>query len=216
VPILEDFPVAYTNPYGHTKLVCEQMFAALRTADPDWRFAVLRYFNPVGAHPSGRIGEDPSGPPNNLVPYVSQVAAGKRPFLNIYGKDYDTPDGTGVRDYIHVMDLAEGHVAALKSLVDVGRSFTVNLGTGSGHSVLEVVRAFEEASGQAVPYRFADRRPGDIARCYADASLAQSLLGWRASRTLPQMCADAWRWQSANPDGYATTSPRQGADRALS
>jgi UDP-glucose 4-epimerase len=214
VPILESFPVAHTNPYGHTKLVCEEMFAAVRHADPAWRIGVLRYFNPVGAHPSGRIGEDPAGPPNNLVPYVSQVAAGKRPFLRIYGNDYDTPDGTGVRDYIHVQDLAEGHVAALKVLIDEGDSFTVNLGTGSGHSVLEVVSAFEQASGRKVPYQFAARRPGDIARCYADSSLAQRLLGWRASRTLAQMCADAWRWQAANPDGYASAAPQEGADRA--
>jgi len=203
VPIIENFPVAHTNPYGHSKLVCEEMLNAVRKADANWRIGTLRYFNPVGAHPSGRIGEDPAGPPNNLVPYVSQVAAGRRPFLSVYGNDYDTPDGTGVRDYIHVQDLAEGHVAALKALVEQERSFTVNLGTGSGHSVLEVVRAFEQASGRPVPFRFAPRRPGDVAQCYADPSLAQGLLGWRAARTLPQMCADAWRWQSANPDGYA-------------
>ena len=214
VPILESFPVAHTNPYGHSKLVCEEMFSALCKADAGWRIGVLRYFNPVGAHPSGRIGEDPAGPPNNLVPYVSQVAAGRRPFLSVYGNDYDTPDGTGVRDYIHVQDLAQGHVAALRTLVEQGRGFTVNLGTGSGHSVLEVVRAFEEASGQAVPYRFVDRRPGDIAQCYADPSLAQRLLGWRATRTLARMCADAWRWQSANPDGYATATAQEGARHA--
>jgi UDP-glucose 4-epimerase len=206
VPILESFPVAHTNPYGHSKLVCEQMLASVQQTDAAWQFGVLRYFNPVGAHPSGRIGEDPAGPPNNLVPYVSQVAAGRRPFLSIYGNDYDTPDGTGVRDYIHVSDLAEGHVAALKALLDQPGSFTVNLGTGSGHSVLEVVRAFEEACGRPVAYRFAARRPGDIARCYADPGLAQRLLGWRASRSLAQMCADAWRWQSRNPDGYASVS----------
>jgi UDP-glucose 4-epimerase len=165
---------------------------------------VLRYFNPVGAHPSGLIGEDPSGVPNNLMPFVAQVASGKRAELNVWGNDYSTPDGTGVRDYIHVVDLAEGHVAALHYLLDKQRSVTVNLGTGRGYSVLEVVRAFEQASGQRVPYRIAPRRPGDVAQCYADPSLARELLGWEAKRTLPEMCADVWRWQSANPNGYGS------------
>ncbi|MFC5520217.1 UDP-glucose 4-epimerase GalE [Polaromonas jejuensis] len=206
VPITEDFPRQHTNPYGHTKLVIEDMLAAMGVADPLWRLGVLRYFNPVGAHPSGQIGEDPAGPPNNLMPYVAQVAVGKRPHLNVYGNDYATPDGTGVRDYIHVQDLAAGHVAALQALLGRGESFTVNLGTGQGHSVLDVVRAFEQASGRPVPYQLAPRRAGDVAQCYADASLAQSLLGWRATHSLAEMCADAWRWQSGNPNGYAPSN----------
>ena len=204
VPITEDFPRKHTNPYGHTKLLCEDILLALRTADPTWRMGVLRYFNPVGAHPSGLIGEDPSGIPNNLMPYVAQVAVGARPYLNVYGNDYATPDGTGVRDYIHVQDLAQGHVAALQYLQGQGESFTVNLGTGVGYSVLDVVRAFEAASGKQVPYKIAPRRAGDVAQCYADPALAQRLLGWRATHTLADMCADAWRWQSNNPRGYAS------------
>ena len=202
VPITEDFPRSHTNPYGHSKLVIEDMLAALRTASPVWRVGVLRYFNPVGAHPSGLIGEDPAGIPNNLMPYVAQVAVGQRPCLNVYGSDYHTPDGTGVRDYIHVQDLAAGHVAALQALLGQGESFTVNLGTGRGNSVLEVVKAFEAASGRPVPYAFAPRRSGDVAQCYADATLAKKLLGWEARHTLNEMCADAWRWQSGNPNGY--------------
>ena len=202
VPITEDFPRLHTNPYGHTKLVIEDMLAALCSAEPAWRMGVLRYFNPVGAHPSGLIGEDPSGIPNNLMPFVAQVAIGKRPYLNVYGNDYPTPDGTGVRDYIHVQDLAAGHASAVQALLAQGKSFTVNLGTGRGNSVLEVVRAFEQASGLPVPYRIAPRRPGDVAQCYADPALAQRLLGWRAQHSLADMCADAWRWQSGNPDGY--------------
>ena len=202
VPITEDFPRSHTNPYGHTKLVCEDMLAAMRVANPTWRIGVLRYFNPVGAHPSGLIGEDPAGTPNNLMPYVAQVAVGKRPFLNVYGNDYATPDGTGVRDYIHVQDLAQAHVAALQTLLHGADSFTVNVGTGQGHSVLEVVRAFEHASGKPVPYQFKPRRAGDVAQCFADATLAQDLLGWRAKHTLADMCTDAWRWQSNNRDGY--------------
>jgi UDP-glucose 4-epimerase len=190
LPITEDFPRSHTNPYGHTKLVC-------------WRTGILRYFNPVGAHSSGLIGEDPSGLPNNLMPYVAQVAVGKRAFLTVYGNDYATPDGTGVRDYIHVQDLAEAHVAAVHTLIQGADSFTVNVGTGQGHSVLEVVRAFEQASKQPVPYQFAPRRVGDVATCYADSTLAQQLLGWRAKSTLADMCADAWHWQINNPDGYA-------------
>ena len=202
VPITEDFPRRHTNPYGHTKLVIEDMLTALCSAEPSWCVGVLRYFNPVGAHPSGLIGEDPSGIPNNLMPFVAQVAVGKRPFLNVYGSDYPTPDGTGVRDYIHVQDLAAGHVAALQALLKQGRSFTVNLGTGRGISVLEVVKAFEHASGRPIPYRLAARRPGDVPECYANPALAHSLLGWRAQHTLADMCADAWRWQSGNPEGF--------------
>lgn len=178
------------------------MLAAMRVANSAWRTGVLRYFNPVGAHPSGLIGEDPTGPPNNLMPYVAQVAVGKRPFLNVYGNDYATPDGTGVRDYIHVQDLAQAHVAAVQTLLQGVDSFTVNVGTGQGHSVLEVVRAFEQASGKPVPYQFAPRRAGDVAQCYADSTLAQRLLNWRAKHTLADMCLDTWRWQSSNPDGY--------------
>jgi UDP-glucose 4-epimerase len=202
LPIREDFPRSHANPYGHTKLVIEDMLAAQQAAQPSWRVAVLRYFNPVGAHPSGLIGGDPAGPPNNLMPFIAQVAIGIRPELKVYGGDYPTPDGTGVRDYIHVCDLAEGHVAALRFLIDKGRSLTVNLGTGRGHSVLEVIRAFEQASGRRVPYSIVDRRPGDVAQCYADVSLAADLLGWRARHPLEVMCADAWRWQSSNPRGY--------------
>lgn len=202
VPITEDFPRSHTNPYGHTKLVIEDMLEAVRRAQPAWRIGVLRYFNPVGAHPSGLIGEDPSGVPNNLMPYVTQVAVGLRPHLSVFGSDYPTPDGTGVRDYIHVQDLAAGHVAAIRALLARPESFTVNLGTGRGYSVLEVVRAFEQASGRPVPYRLVDRRPGDVAQCYADPSLARKLLGWEARHSLQDMCVDAWRWQSANPQGY--------------
>lgn len=203
VPINEYFPRGHTNPYGHTKLVSEDILTSLRVSNPAWRMAILRYFNPVGAHPSGLIGEDPAGPPTNLMPYVSQVAVGKRPYLNVYGNDYSTHDGTGVRDYIHVQDLAQGHVAALQTLLNESQSFTVNLGSGQGHSVLELVRAFELASGRSVPYKFAPRRSGDIAECYADACLSEKLLGWRATHTLADMCADSWRWQQNNPDGYS-------------
>ena len=205
VPILEDFPRSHTNPYGHTKLVIEDMLSALRqggATTPAWRIGVLRYFNPAGAHPSGLIGEDPADIPNNLMPYVTQVAVGQRPQVNVFGNDYATPDGTGVRDFIHVQDLAAGHVAALRSLLDRGESFTVNLGTGRGVSVLEVIRAVERASERAIPFAFAPRRAGDVAQCYADASLAKRLLGWEALRSLDEMCADAWRWQSGNPQGY--------------
>jgi UDP-glucose 4-epimerase len=202
VPITEDFPRSHTNPYGHTKLMIEDMLAALGTADPAWALAVLRYFNPVGAHTSGLIGENPSGIPNNLMPYIAQVAVGQRPYLNVYGDDYVTLDGTGVRDYIHVLDLAEGHVAALDALLQRGQGLTVNLGTGRGHSVLEVVRAFEQASSRAVPYKIMPRRPGDVAQCYADPALARQQLGWQARRSLADMCTDAWRWQSQNPGGY--------------
>jgi UDP-glucose 4-epimerase len=202
VPILEDFPLSHTNPYGHSKLVIEEMLNSLRLASPAWRVGVLRYFNPAGAHPSGLIGEDPADIPNNLMPYVTQVAVGKRPHVNVFGNDYATPDGTGVRDFIHVQDLAAGHVAALQALMSKGESFTVNLGTGRGVSVLEVIRAVERASGQMIPHVFAPRRAGDVAQCYADASLAKRLLGWEAKHSLDEMCADAWRWQSRNPNGY--------------
>ncbi len=195
VPICEDFPRSATNPYGRCKLMVEDILADLHLAEPDWRIARLRYFNPVGAHASGLIGEDPQGLPNNLMPFVAQVAAGRRAFLNVWGKDYPTPDGTGVRDYIHVVDLAEGHVAALDYLDRQGGMLTVNLGTGRGYSVLEMVQAFARASGREIPYRIAARRPGDIAACWADPGLANRLLGWKATRSLEQMCADAWRWQ---------------------
>jgi UDP-glucose 4-epimerase len=207
VPIAEDFPRRHTNPYGHTKVVIEDILAAQCTARPSWRVAVLRYFNPVGAHPTGLIGEDPTGTPSNLMPYITQVASGQRPYLQVFGSDYPTPDGTGVRDYIHVCDLAEGHVAALKALMEEGQNLSVNLGTGRGHSVLEVVRAFEAATGQRLPYQIVPRRPGDVAQCYADPALAQRRLGWRAKRSLEQMCADAWRWQSLNPSGYGSRYP---------
>ena len=202
VPITEDFARSHTNPYGHTKLVIEDILSAQGAARPQLKVATLRYFNPVGAHASGLIGEDPSGIPNNLMPYITQVAVGQRAQLQVFGSDYPTPDGTGVRDYIHVCDLAEGHVAALKALLERGNSVTVNLGTGSGYSVLDVVKAFEAASGRPVPYQLVARRPGDVAQCYADPSQALALLGWKASRGLDQMCADAWRWQSGNPSGY--------------
>ncbi|MES2634778.1 MAG: UDP-glucose 4-epimerase GalE [Pseudomonadota bacterium] len=207
VPIAEHFPRSHTNPYGHTKLVIEDMLAAQSAARPDWKVAVLRYFNPVGAHACGLIGEDPSGIPNNLMPYISRVALGQLPFLQVYGGDYPTPDGTGVRDYIHVCDLAEGHVAAVRALLGNGASMQVNLGTGRGYSVLEVVRAFEQASGRQVSHRIVARRPGDVAQCYADPALARQKLGWQAQRTLLQMCEDAWRWQSANPQGYRDDAP---------
>ena len=203
LPIPEDSPLSTTNPYGATKLMGENILRDIERADPSWRIALLRYFNPVGAHESGLIGEDPRGTPNNLMPYISQVAVGKRPRLQVFGNDYDTPDGTGVRDYIHVTDLAEGHVAALRYLLDGGgRSLTVNLGTGQGCSVLSLVRAFEKASGRPIPYDIVARRPGDVAACYADATLAREYLGWQATRDIDTMCTDTWRWQSLNPNGY--------------
>ena len=207
-PIREDFPLAPTNPYGRTKRMIEEILQDLHAADPAWRIALLRYFNPVAAHESGLIGEDPNGIPNNLMPYISQVAVGRRAGLNVFGNDYPTPDGTGVRDYIHVMDLVEGHVAALRYMEELPQDghaampLIVNLGTGRGYSVLEMVRAFEEVSGQPIPYHITDRRPGDIATCYADPGRAQELFGWTARRGLAEMCADTWRWQSQNPEGY--------------
>ena len=195
VPIREDFPLSATNPYGRSKLMLEEILRDLFRSDESWRIALLRYFNPVGAHASGMIGEDPNGIPNNLMPYIAQVAIGKLAQLPVFGDDYPTPDGTGVRDYIHVVDLARGHLAALKALVGQPGVMTVNLGTGQGYSVLDMIRAFEQASGRPVPYRIAARRPGDVAQCYADASLADYLLGWRAERGLEAMCRDSWRWQ---------------------
>jgi UDP-glucose 4-epimerase len=203
VPITESFPRGHTNPYGHTKLVCEDILTSLRSSNPAWCIGTLRYFNPVGAHSSGLIGESPIGIPNNLMPYVTQVAVGKQPYLNVYGNDYPTPDGTGIRDYIHVMDLAQGHVVAINALLQNGKSFTLNLGTGRGHSVLEVINTFRNVSGQEIPYKFVPRRSGDIASCYADASLAARLLGWNAKHSLTDMCQDAWRWQKNNPNGYS-------------
>jgi UDP-glucose 4-epimerase len=201
VPIREDFPRSATNPYGRSKLIIEDILEDLFKAELEWRIARLRYFNPIGAHESGLIGEDPQGIPNNLMPYVAQVASGRRERLSIFGNDYPTPDGTGVRDFIHVMDLAEGHVAALQYLDTQGGLLTVNLGTGRGNSVLEAVKAFERASGRPVPYGFVARRPGDIAQCWADPALAERLLGWKATRDFDVMCRDAWRWQTSNPDG---------------
>jgi len=202
VPIREDFPTGPTNPYGRTKWMMEFVLSDLAAADPEWRVALLRYFNPVGAHASGRIGEDPNGLPNNLMPFVSQVAVGRLPRLRVFGGDYATPDGTGVRDYIHVVDLAVGHVAAVRRLAERPGVLTVNLGTGRGYSVIEVVKAFEEASGRPVPYEIVARRPGDVAQCYAEPTLAEQELGWRATRGIDEMCADSWRWQSTNPQGY--------------
>ena len=203
LPLSEDHPLSVTSPYGRSKLMVEDILRDLYASDPSWRIGLLRYFNPVGAHPSGLIGEDPQGVPNNLLPYVAQVAAGRREFLNVWGDDYATPDGTGVRDYLHVVDLALGHVKALARLQQHAECLTVNLGTGIGYSVLDMVRAFERASGRPVPYRIAARRPGDIASCYADPKRALELLGWRAERGLDAMCVDTWRWQSANPKGFA-------------
>lgn len=202
VPIREDFPLQTTNPYGRTKLFIEKILRDLHTADENWNIALLRYFNPVGAHKSGRIGEDPNDIPNNLMPYITQVAVGKLDQLSVFGDDYPTHDGTGVRDYIHVVDLAVGHLKALEKLSEKPGVVTYNLGTGQGYSVLDVVKAFEEASGQEVPYQITDRRPGDIASCYADPAKAEKELGWKAQRTLLDMCRDSWRWRSQNPDGY--------------
>ncbi|MEH6584237.1 MAG: UDP-glucose 4-epimerase GalE [Halioglobus sp.] len=202
VPIREDFSCTATNPYGRTKLMVEEVLADWIAANPAWSIACLRYFNPVGAHLSGLIGEDPQGVPNNLMPYVTQVAVGRRDKLFVFGGDYPTVDGTGVRDYIHVMDLVEGHVAALHHIRGQVGSLTVNLGTGNGASVLEVVQAFEQACGKPILYHITDRRPGDVAACYADTALAEKTLNWRATRDLKQMCEDSWRWQSQNPEGY--------------
>lgn len=202
VPIKENFPLSCTNPYGRSKLMIEEILSDLYRADSQWNIALLRYFNPVGAHPSGRIGEDPEGIPNNLMPYITQVAIGKLQELSVFGNDYPTPDGTGVRDYIHVVDLATGHLRALEKLRENPGLVTYNLGTGRGYSVLEMVSAFESVSGKTIPYRITDRRTGDIAQCYADPTLARIELGWQAEFGLHEMCRDAWRWQTTNPRGY--------------
>ena len=202
VPITEDFPLSATNPYGRTKLFIEEILNDLWISDESWNIALLRYFNPVGAHESGRIGEDPNGIPNNLMPYISQVAIGKRKQLSVFGNDYPTPDGTGVRDYIHVIDLANGHLKALEKLETNPGVVTYNLGTGHGYSVLDVLKAFEKASGKAVSYQIVDRRPGDVAQCYADPAKAERELGWKATRGIDEMCADTWHWQSENPNGF--------------
>ena len=203
VPITEDCPKGkITNPYGQTKSMLEQVLTDLHVADPEWNVILLRYFNPVGAHESGRIGEDHTGIPNNLTPYITQVAVGKLKEVNVFGNDYDTPDGTGVRDYIHVMDLADGHVKALKKFADKPDVYIYNLGTGRGYSVLEMIHSFSKAVGHEIPYVIKPRRPGDIATCYADATKAKEELGWVAKRGVDEMCRDAWRWQSQNPNGY--------------
>lgn len=202
LPIKEDFPTSATNPYGSSKLIVEEMLGDLYTADNGWNIALLRYFNPVGAHPSGTIGEDPADIPNNLMPFIAQVAVGRRERLSVFGGDYPTHDGTGVRDYIHVMDLANGHVKALEWLDKDAGIKAFNLGTGQGYSVLDMLHAFEKACGKPLPYAVVERRPGDVAACYADPALAEQELGWKACMTLEDMCADSWRWQSQNPDGY--------------
>ena len=202
VPIREDFPLSATNPYGRSKLMIEEFFQDVFVADDSWHIALLRYFNPIGAHKSGLIGEDPNDIPNNLIPYISQVAVGKLEKLSVFGGDYDTPDGTGVRDYIHVVDLAKGHVKALQALKDKSQMLIVNLGTGNGYSVLDMVKAFEKASGKNIPYKIVGRRSGDIATCYADPTYAKEKLAWKAEYELDEMCKDTWRWQSMNPDGY--------------
>lgn len=202
VPIKEDFPLSCTNPYGRTKLFVEDLLRDLHNADPSWNIALLRYFNPIGAHPSGEIGEDPTDIPNNLVPYISKVAVGRLEQLSVFGGDYPTPDGTGVRDYIHVVDLALGHVKAVEKINQNPGLVTYNLGTGHGYSVLDVIKAFAKACGKEINYTIVKRRPGDIACCYADPALAERELGWKAERGIEQMCRDSWNWQSKNPDGY--------------
>jgi UDP-glucose 4-epimerase len=206
VPITEDFPLSATNPYGENKLTIENILRATHVQDQTWRIAILRYFNPIGAHASGMIGEDPNGIPNNLLPYVAQVAVGRLAKLRVFGNDYPTHDGTGVRDYIHVVDLADGHLSALNYLTKHQAMITVNLGTGIGYSVLDVVNAFAKVSAKPIPYEFLPRRAGDVAINYADPSLADNLLGWKATRNLEQMCADTWKWQSSNPNGYKTVT----------
>jgi len=201
-PITEDFPLSATNPYGKTKLFVEEILRDVYTSDENWSIALLRYFNPVGAHNSGTIGEDPNGIPNNLMPFIAQTAVGKREVLSVFGGDYDTPDGTGVRDYIHVVDLAAGHLKALEYLQAHNEVLTVNLGTGNGYSVLDMVKAFEKASDKKVPYTIVPRRTGDIATCFADPAYAKKVLGWEATKSIEAMCEDSWRWQSNNPNGY--------------
>lgn len=203
VPIKEDFPLSVTNPYGRTKLMLEDILRDIYHADSQWNIIILRYFNPIGAHESGLIGEDPKGLPNNLAPYITKVAAGKLEILGVFGNDYDTPDGTGVRDYIHVVDLAQGHVKAIERLQQRPGVCTYNLGTGKGYSVLDLVREFSKVCEKDIPYEIKPRRPGDIATCYADPSLAEKEMGWIAERGLKEMCEDAWRWQKNNPEGYA-------------
>jgi UDP-glucose 4-epimerase len=203
MPLHEELPTSATNPYGRTKLMIEQILADVAASDPSWSMTALRYFNPVGAHESGLIGEDPQGVPNNLMPYIAQVAVGRLPRLRVFGDDYPTPDGTGVRDYIHVVDLADGHLAALRYAHGRPGMHVFNLGTGRGNSVLEMLAAFGRACGRELPYEVVPRRPGDVAACWADPTRAEQTLGWRAARTLEQMCVDAWRWQSMNPGGYA-------------
>ncbi len=202
VPIKEDFPLSVTNPYGRTKLMIEDMLRDLAVADPKFDIVLLRYFNPIGADQSGRIGEDPNGIPNNLVPYITQVIVGKREYVRVYGNDYPTPDGTGVRDYIHVTDLAQGHTKAIEYMQQHHGLHVFNLGTGIGYSVLDVIHAFEQVIGREIPYQIMERRPGDIATCYADPALAEKEMGWKARFGIAEMCADAYRWQSMNPDGY--------------
>ncbi|QHQ63277.1 UDP-glucose 4-epimerase GalE [Anaerocolumna sedimenticola] len=202
VPIKEDFPLSATNPYGRTKLMLEEIFGDIYNADQSWSIIMLRYFNPIGAHKSGLIGEDPNGIPNNLVPYITQVASGKLKELGVFGNDYDTPDGSGIRDYIHVVDLAIGHVKAIEKINNESGIFIYNLGTGMGYSVLDMVKAFSKVCEKEIPYVIKPRRPGDIAVCYADASLAEKELGWSAQRGMEEMCEDAWRWQKSNPNGY--------------
>jgi UDP-glucose 4-epimerase len=209
VPITEDMPLSATNPYGRTKLFIEDMCRDLARSEPGWRIALLRYFNPIGAHPSGLIGEDPKGIPNNLMPFAMQVAVGKRQEVAVFGDDYPTPDGTGVRDYIHVVDLALGHLSALDALPRVDGCKAINLGTGRGYSVLELLRAVGKAVGRDIPHRIVARRPGDVAAVYADPKLARELLGWSAARGLDAMCADSWRWQSGNPEGYASVAAKR-------
>jgi UDP-glucose 4-epimerase len=202
LPITEEFPLSVTNPYGRTKLMIEQILQDLFTSDPQWHIALLRYFNPVGAHPSGLIGEDPSGIPNNLAPFIARVAIGALDSVQVFGNDYDTPDGTGVRDYIHVSDLAEGHVKTLPRLMAQPGVLIYNLGTGRGYSVLEMIQGFERACGRPIPYKIVSRRPGDIGACWADPGRARNELGWQATRSIDDMCADTWRWQRKNPHGY--------------
>lgn len=202
VPIREDFPLSVSNPYGRTKLIIEDMLRDIYKSDNEWDIALLRYFNPIGAHESGMIGENPHGIPNNLLPYVAKVAAGQLECVNVFGDDYDTPDGTGVRDYIHVVDLATGHIKALEKLVTHPGLVTYNLGTGVGYSVLDIIKNFEKACGKEIPYKITPRRPGDIDMCYADPAKAKKELGWEATRSIDKMCEDAWRWQTKNPNGY--------------
>ncbi|HIE73624.1 MAG TPA: UDP-glucose 4-epimerase GalE [Flavobacteriales bacterium] len=202
LPIKENFPLSATNPYGRSKLIIENFLQDVFISDDSWHIALLRYFNPVGAHKSGLIGEDPNGVPNNLMPYISQVATGKLEKLSVFGGDYNTPDGTGVRDYIHVVDLAKGHVKALQVLENRPQILTVNLGTGKGYSVLDMIKTFKKISGMNVPYEIVGRRPGDIASCYMDSSTAEKLLGWKAELGIDEMCKDMWRWQLSNPNGY--------------